>query len=103
VTITIPKVTGMAKAAGGLLTFNFDNQDVSPVTLRYSLNGHAAHRYAWPFRDTMTNSPRTVAIPIRLSEVVSGANHVKIWSDQDSLILSNVDLIMRGAGGIAEP
>jgi hypothetical protein len=103
VTITIPKVTGIAKAAGGLLTFNFDNQDVSPVTLRYSLNGHAAHTYRWPFRDTMTNSPRTVAIPIRLSEVLSGTNHVKIWSDQDTLILSNVDLIMRGAGGIAEP
>jgi hypothetical protein len=32
-----------------------------------------------------------------------GTNNVKIWSDQDSLILSNVDLIMRGAGGIVQP
>jgi hypothetical protein len=103
VTITISKVTGVAKAAGGLLTFNFENQDVSPVTLRYSLNRHAAHAYAWPFPDRITNSPRTVAIPIRLSEVRGGTNHVRIWSDQDSLILSNVDLIMRGAGGIVQP
>jgi len=99
-TITIPKVRGIAQATGGLLTFNFENPDISPVTLRYSLNGHAVHTYPWLYPDTMTNSPRTVAIPISLSQVVRGTNHVKIWSDQDTLIVSNVDLIMRGAGGI---
>jgi len=103
VTITIPKVTGISKAVGGLLTFNFDDQDVAPVTLRYSLNRHAVQSYEWPFHDSLTNSPRTVAIPISLSEVVRGTNHVRIWSDQDSLILSNVDLIMRAAGGIVDP
>jgi len=102
-TITIPKVEGISRATGGLLTFNFDNADVSPVALRYSLNGHRAHTYSWPFPDKMTNSPRTVAIPISLSEVLSGTNHVKIWSDQDALMLSNVDLILRGAGGVVDP
>jgi hypothetical protein len=102
-TITIPKVKDISKAIGGLLTFNFENQDVSPVTLRYSLNHHPVHTFAWPYPDTMSNSPRTIAIPISLSEVVKGTNHVKIWSDQDSLILSNVDLIMRGAGGVVDP
>jgi hypothetical protein len=101
--IAIPKVEGRSRATGALLTFNFDNSDLSPVTLRYSLNGHAPRTYRWPFPDRMANSPRTVAIPIRLSEVLSGTNHVKIWSDQDALILSNVDLIMRGAGGIVDP
>jgi len=103
VTITIPRVTGVARATGGLLTFNFENEDVSPVSLRYSLNRHPPRSYAWPFPDTMTNSPRTVAIPIPLSEVRTGTNHIKIWSDQDALIVSNVDLIMREAGGIVRP
>jgi hypothetical protein len=51
----------------------------------------------------MTGSPRAIGIPISLSEVVPGTNHVKIWSGKDGLIVSNVDLIMKGAGGIVAP
>jgi len=101
--ITIRKVSGASRATGGLLTLNYVNEDVSPVTLSYSLNGHATHTYGWPFADTMTNSARTVAIPVALSEVRAGTNRLKMWSKQDSLILSNVDLIMQGAGGIVDP
>jgi hypothetical protein len=103
VTIRVVKVHGIAQATGALLTLNLENEDVSPVTLRYSLNRHAPRTYAWPFPDTMTNSPRTMAIPIPLSQVANGTNHVRIWSRQDSLILSNVDLILRGAGGVVDP
>jgi hypothetical protein len=102
-TIAIPKVRAITKATGALLTLNVTNPDTSPVTLSYALNGHAARKYGWPFPDSMTNSPRTVAIPIPRSQIIRGTNHVKIWSGEDSLVLSNVDLIMQGAGGVVHP
>lgn len=102
-TITVPGVTGVAQATGGLLTLNFFDPDTAPVTLSYSLNGNATNTFAWPFADSLAGSPRTVTIPISLSEVVSGTNTIQIWSEQDSLIVSNVDLVMQGAGGIVQP
>jgi len=99
VTITIPRVSGIKAAAGGLLTFNFIDQDTAPVTISYSLNGKATHTVKWPFPGHITTQ-RTMGIPIALSEVRLGTNQVRIWSRQDALILSNVDLIMKGAGGV---
>ena len=101
--ITIPRVSGLAAATGALLTFNFVNPDTAPVDLQYSLNGGASHTVAWPYRDDVVGSVRTIGIPISLSEVQSGTNTVKIWSAQDVLIISNVDLIMKGAGGLVPP
>jgi hypothetical protein len=101
--ITIPRVSGIKRASGGLLMFNFIDLDSAPVNLEYSLNGHRTHVVRWPYRGTMTGSPRAIGIPISLSEVVPGTNHVKIWSGKDGLIVSNVDLIMKGAGGIVAP
>jgi len=103
-TITIPNVSGIANASGGgLLTFNFFNPDTAPVTLDYSLNGNPTQSVPWPFPGTLTNSVRTIAIPISLSDVRTGTNTVQIWSPQDTLIVSNVDLILRGAGGTVPP
>jgi hypothetical protein len=101
-TITIPRVSGIQAATGGLLTFNFIDQDTAPVNLEYSLNGNATHTVDWPFAGNEATQ-RTIGIPISLSEVQSGTNQVRIWSDQDALIVSNVDLIMKGAGGLVAP
>jgi hypothetical protein len=101
--ITVPRVSGIRRAVGGLLTFNFIAPDTAPVNLEYSLNGHPPHTVPWPFLADATGSVRTIGIPIALSEVRRGTNHVRIWSAQDALILSNVDLIMKGAGGVVRP
>jgi hypothetical protein len=83
--------------------FNFIDLDTAPVNLKYALNGHRSHVLPWPYPRNVTGSPHTIGIPISLSEVVPGTNHVQIWSGQDGLIISNVDLIMKGAGGIVPP
>jgi hypothetical protein len=72
------------------------------VNLEYSLNGKATHTVDWPFAGA-EGGQRTIGIPISLSEVRSGTNRVRIWSNQDALIVSNVDLIMAGAGGLVPP
>jgi hypothetical protein len=100
--LTIPRVSGMDTAAGGLLTFNFYDPDKAPVTISYSLNGKATHTVKWPFLGHVTTQ-RTIGIPVSLSEVHPGTNHVRIWSRQDALILSNVSLILKGAGGLVSP
>jgi hypothetical protein len=100
-TITIPRVSGIDAAKGGLLTFNLIHEDATPVSLSYSLNGNAAHTVKRPFFGH--EQQQTIGIPIKLSEVRLGTNHVRIWSREDALILSNVDLIMKGAGGLVPP
>jgi hypothetical protein len=101
--ITIPRVSGIKRANGGLLMFDFIDPDTAPINLKYSLNRHRTHVAEWPYPGKVTGSPRAIAVPISLSEVVSGTNHLKIWSGQDGLIISNVDLIMKGAGWIVPP
>jgi hypothetical protein len=102
-TIKIPRVSGIRKAIGGLLMFNLIAQDTIPATVEYSLNGHAPHAIAWPYPGNVVGSERTIAVHVAMSEVRAGTNRVKIWSPQDTLILSNVDLIMQGAGGLVAP
>jgi hypothetical protein len=102
-TITVPGVTGIAQATGGLLTLNYDDPDTAPITLSYSINGNPTQTYNWPFQDTTTNSVRTIAIPIPLTQVLTGTNQIKIWSTNDTLIISNLDLVMQAAGGTVSP
>ena len=64
--ITIPRVSGIHRATGALLTLNFINPDKAPVNLEYSLNGNATHTVAWPFIGDVTNSVRTIGIPLLL-------------------------------------
>jgi hypothetical protein len=101
VTVTDPNVSGISQASGGLLVFNTFN-NTAPLTFTYSLNGNPTHTLNWPYQtaDTQTGTGRTIAIPISLSEVVTGNNTITI-SDNDSggLFLYNVGLIMVGAGG----
>ena len=104
VTVTAPNVSGVTQASAGLLVFNFYNLH-APVNFTYSLNGHPAHAFNWPFQDTVSNSPRTIGIPLAsLGEVVNGNNTITITdNDSGGLFLQNVGLIMVGAGGIVNP
>ena len=65
-TLSIPRVTAIDQAKGGLLTFNFLDPDVAPVTLEYALNGNVPHSVSWPFHDDIADSVRTIAVPIAL-------------------------------------
>lgn len=45
--LTIPNVANLSGAAGALLEFTYWPE--RPQAITYSLNGHAGHRFAWPF------------------------------------------------------
>jgi hypothetical protein len=101
VSLTVHGVTGVAQAAKGLLTLNLHDLGPEPYPLQYSVNGHA-HTEAWPFPWSNDNSPKTLTIPVSLADVVEGDN-VLTFSSAEGMTVSNVDLIMVGAGGVVTP
>lgn len=102
VTVSTLPVNNIAGAAAGVLTLNlFCSQ---PDNVTYSLNGNTPHTFNWPFPDTGGNCPRTLGIPISLSELVTGANSITIQdSDPTGIFVSNIDIILAGAGGPGGP
>lgn len=98
--ISITGVTGLDKAQAALLTFDFFPYDV-PSTLTYVVNGHS-HTVAWPYPDKQGFGWRTLAVPVPLDEVQAGANIVSVTATQP-LVVSNMDIVLAGAGDGAVP
>jgi hypothetical protein len=73
--------------------FNFSNV-VSPVptTLNVVVNGHA-HPTPWPYPDKLTNTWRTFAVTIPVTDLVPGTNVVQLGSDQ-AMVSSNVNIVL---------
>jgi hypothetical protein len=97
VPLKVPGVTGLQNAAGAVLTFEFYAFN-TPTTLSYTVNGHV-HSQAWPYAETTPNSIRTLGVPVPLTDIVAGTNTVSISANQQ-LAVSNVDLVLVGAGGV---
>jgi hypothetical protein len=99
----VPQVTGIDRAAGALLTFNYTSYN--PVTVSYRVNGGAWHKQPWPFGACYTQNgfvlcgAKTIAVPVPLTELRTGANIVRFRSS-DATAIANVDLILQGAGGV---
>ncbi len=100
--LTVPHVTGVSQASGALLTFNFYPYSVDPSTINVAVNGHDIS-VNWPYPDQTTDSPRTLAIQVPLSDVVAGNNTVTFFAGNYTMDVMNIDLIMQGAGGIGGP
>ncbi len=90
--------TALTQAAAALLEFNFYHT-TAPISLLYSANGNATHTQLWPYLGNSTYTPRTIALPVPLSELHAGTNTLSI-SGSDTLVIANVDLILAGAGGV---
>jgi hypothetical protein len=81
------------QAAAARVLFNFDNQfSAVPTVLNVTVNGHA-HPTPWPYPDKLTNTWRTFAVTIPLTDLVPGTNVVQIGSN-DSMITSNVNIVL---------
>jgi hypothetical protein len=100
--LTAPGVTAtdISNASGALLVFNFYSQAVIPLDA--SVNGHNVS-ISWPYPDQVTYSPRTIAIPVPISDVVAGNNTITFSAGNYLEQVSNIDLILVGAGGIVNP
>jgi len=105
-TLTVPGVYNIDKAAGAILTLNYATD--LPITLSYRVNNGVWHDQPWPFPTCYTQNgnvqcgSRTIAVPVPLSEVQPGTNTIqfKTSDSTNNAGIANVDLILVGAGGI---
>jgi hypothetical protein len=102
--LVIPDVPDLTKAGstpapptGALLVFNFYSQAVIPLDV--SINGHDVSM-PWPYPDGATYTMRDVAIPVPLSDLQGGDNQVTFSAGNYLFEVSDIDLILQGAGGI---
>jgi hypothetical protein len=81
------------QAEAARVLFNFDNVfNPVPTVLNVIVNGHA-HPTPWPYPDTLTNTWRTFAVTIPITDLVPGTNVVQLGSDQ-AMISSNVNIVL---------
>ena len=104
--LTVHGVHGIEAAAGALLTLNYSAEN--PVTLSYRVNSGAWRDETWPFGACYTQNgfvscgAKTLAVPVPVADVQTGDNIIQIKSS-DGAEISNVDLILIGAGGVHAP
>jgi hypothetical protein len=105
-TLMVSGVFNVDKAAAAILTFNYSTD--LPITLNYKVNNGVWHDEPWPFPVCFTQNgniqcgSRTLNVPVPLSEVQTGTNIIQFKTSDttNNAGISNVDLILVGAGGI---
>jgi hypothetical protein len=81
------------QAAAVRVLFNFHEEfNPVPTTLNVTVNGHA-HSTPWPYPDSVTNTWRTLAVTVPITDLITGTNVVQIGADQP-LITSNVNVVL---------
>jgi hypothetical protein len=102
-TLLVPNVYNVDHATGALVTFNFSSDN--PLTISYRINDGTWHDQPWPFGACYTQNgfvscgAKTIAVPADLAEVLTGLNTIQFKSS-DAMAVSNVDLVLQGAGGV---
>jgi hypothetical protein len=100
--VSVPGVYNVANASAALLTFNY--WAFNRVTVSYRVNGGSWQSAPWPFgacytqNSTVLCGAKTIALPVTLSDVRAGNNTVQFMSS-DGMEISNIDLVLAGAGG----
>ena len=81
------------QASAVRVLFNFSNEaNPVPTVLNVVVNGHA-HPTPWPYPDQLTNTWRTFAVAIPITDLVPGTNVVQLGADQP-LATSNVNIVL---------
>ena len=96
-TVPIPDQATIDRATGTFVLLSGYTSFAKPATYTISLNGHAAHT----FTNTNPSDERaTLYFPVPASDIVPGANTLKIYSNTGGVI-SNVDILLVAAGAAA--
>lgn len=83
-------------AANARLLFNFFSYS-APLTFTYAINGHS-HTGAWPYPDSQSFTPKTVAFDVPLSDLIAGPNTIVLGADQ-AAIVANVNIVLVNVSG----
>ncbi|MDQ6616239.1 MAG: hypothetical protein M3083_16245 [Actinomycetota bacterium] len=100
--LILPGVSNIANAAAALVTFNY--YTYNPVTVSIRLNNAAWHEQPWPFGSCFAQGsatqcgPKTIAVPVPLTDLQAG-NNTGQFKTTDAVVISNIDLVLVGAGG----
>jgi hypothetical protein len=103
-TVRVPNVSGVERAVGALLVFNYFTS--TPRTVTVSVNGNSPLRLSWP--GTPAGGGQDAGIVVPLSQVHDGANTI-VFGDLGArpqargVDVANIDLVALGAGGIVRP
>jgi hypothetical protein len=101
--LSVPGVYNVASASAALLTFNLSTYN--KVAVKYRVNHGKWLTQPWPFgacytqNSTVLCGAKTIAVPVNLSDIKTGTNTVA-FKTTDEAAIYNVDLVLRGAGGI---
>jgi hypothetical protein len=101
-TLSITGVSGMQNASGALVTLDYFASS-KPSNLTISLNGHSHSINPSGAPGLNANGGMTVmsmTVPVPVSDIVAGTNTVQVSADLGGIV-SNVDLVLIGAGGSA--
>jgi hypothetical protein len=71
--------------------------EANPTTLTVIVNGHS-HSIAWPYPEQLTNTWRTYAVTIPVTDLVAGTNTLQLGADQ-AIVTANVDIVLAGVPG----
>jgi hypothetical protein len=86
------------QGAAARVLFSFNPQgSTNPTVINVIVNGNA-HSIPWPYPDQATNTWRTLAVEINLTDLVAGTNVVQIGSDQP-MVSANVNIQLAGVPG----
>jgi hypothetical protein len=105
-TLEAKGVYNVANAQAALLTFNYSTYN--KVSITYRVNGGVWQTQRWPFGACYTQNSfvlcgaKTIAVPVPLQDVRSGTNRIQFKSSDEAAIY-NVDLVLKGAGGLPGP
>jgi hypothetical protein len=96
-TVDFSGVYGLSCASSALLEFTH-YEGSAPLTLSFGANSGPTHMQDWVYPESTTYTWRTIAVPLPISELRSGANTVRIGANS-AMVIANVDLVLVGAGG----
>ena len=104
--LTVHGVYDIAAAADALLTFNLFAEN--PVAISYRVNNGAWRDEPWPFgacyaqNGSVLCGAKTLNVPVPITDIQTGDNVIQFRSS-DATEISNVNLILVGAGGVHSP
>jgi hypothetical protein len=86
------------QAAAARVLFNFTGEaHPNATTINVIVNGHA-HSVPWPYPDQLTNTWRTFAVTIPLTDLIAGTNVVQLGANT-AQIFTNVNIVLVNVPG----
>ncbi len=90
---SVPNMPANPQGTAARVLFNFNGGGgPNPSTINVTVNGHA-HSVPWPYPDQLTNTWRTFAVTVPITDLVAGTNTVLLGAST-AQAFSNVNIVL---------